>query len=77
MQFTITSHEWENFFFDRSWFRFDSVENFRVENVDSRVDSVADEFGWLLNEPLNVTTAGCADNDAIFGWFFNFSDLKQ
>lgn len=39
----------------------------RIENVDTSIDLVADEFLWLFHKAVDAGRVGMIDNDTVFG----------
>jgi hypothetical protein len=47
-----------------------------VEEVDTGIDSVSDEFDWLLDESINNCRVGLCDDDTVVGRLGDFGDLE-
>jgi hypothetical protein len=54
---------------------FDSVKDRWVEEVDTSIDPISDEFNWFLDESVNDCRVGFGDDDTVVGWFGDFGYL--
>lgn len=54
MELRVGSHHWESLLLDGGGFELDTVEDGRVEDVDTGVDLVADKLDWLLDEAVDL-----------------------
>ena len=53
MELTILDNGWEGLLFDRGRSEFYPLENARIQDVDTSVDSVADELNRFLDEAVD------------------------
>jgi len=61
--------------FNGCWAEFDATENGWVEDVDTGVDTVADEFNGFLDESVDAAVvARLVDDHTVFRWLFYFGD---
>ena len=68
MQTAVLADSGEGLLFDRSGAELDAVQNAGVEDVDTGVDTVADELDRLLDETVNSRgVAGLVHNDTVLG----------
>lgn len=77
MKLFIIRHQREDVTLDRSGLDFDSVEDRRVENVDTSVDTVSDVLLGFLDESINGGRVGVGENDTVFRGFIDFGDLSR
>ena len=52
----------------------DTLEHGWVEDVDTSVDSVSDEFNGLLYESVDGAGVGELNDDTVFRWLVNLCD---
>ena len=65
----------EGFLFDARGPQLDPVEHAGIEDVDARVDAVADELDGFLDEAVDPgRVVGFVHHDAVFRRFFDFGD---
>lgn len=75
MELTIAGHGRECLLFDGSGSEFDSGEDGGVEDVDTGIDTVADEFDGLLDEAFDSGgVVGLVNNDTIFAGLLDLGD---
>lgn len=74
MQFAIPRHRGKNLLFDRRRPQRDSLEDVGVEDVDSGIDTVGDEFNRLFDETFDGRGLAFHDDNAVLAWFFDFGD---
>ncbi|KAH3658819.1 hypothetical protein OGATHE_006545 [Ogataea polymorpha] len=56
------------------WPHLDQIDHGWVQNVDTSVDSVTNEFDWLLDKSLDeVWNVSVVDNNTVFRWFIHLS----
>lgn len=73
MQLAILAHGGECFLFNGCRAQFDAAEHGGVEDVDTGVDSVTDEFNGFLDEAVDAAVvAGFVHYDTVFGGLFYF-----
>jgi hypothetical protein len=68
-----TSQQWCNF--QQKKAHLDAVKDLGVEEVDTGVDPVSDEFDGLLDESVNNGRVGLGDDDTVVGRLGDFGDL--
>jgi hypothetical protein len=54
-----------------------TVKDLGVEEVDTGVDPVSDEFDWFLDESINDCRVGFGDHDTVVGGFGDFGYLSS
>lgn len=75
VQLSILAHRWESFLLNRCRSELDAVQHTWAKNVDTCVNSVPDEFDWLLDEAVNSrVVVRLVDNDTIFRWLLDLCD---
>ena len=68
VEFLFFNQERESFALDGGWSHFNEVDDGRVEDVDTGVNSVTDEFNWLFDESVDsVWHVSVVDNDTVLG----------
>lgn len=68
VQLLLLDQDREGLAFDGGWSHFDQVDDGRVEDVDTCVDSVADKLDWLFDESVDsVWNVSVVDNDTVLG----------
>lgn len=53
----------------------DTVKDLGVEEVDTGVNPVSDEFNGFLDESINDCRVGLGDDDTVVGRFGDFGNL--
>ncbi len=75
MKLAVFAHGRERLLLDGGGSQFYAGEHRWVEDVDTGVDTVADELDRFLDEPINpAIVARLVDDDTIFGWLLDFSN---
>lgn len=75
VQTAILNNGREGLLLNGSGAELDALENAGVQDVDTGVDAVANEFDRLLDETINFRrVAGLVDNDTVLGRFLNLCD---
>lgn len=67
VELLLCRHCGENFSLNRGWAVLNAVDDVEVEQVETRVDLVADKDLGLLHEAFNLTIL-LSDDDAIACW---------
>ena len=65
MQLLVVGELWESLLLDRSGFWLDALEDGRVENIDTGIDTVANELLWLFNEAVDHGLAWVLHNNTV------------
>jgi hypothetical protein len=75
VQTAVLADSGEGLLLDRSGAELDAVQNAGVEDVDTGVDTVADELDGLLDEAVNSRgVAGLVHNDTVLGRLLHLCD---
>lgn len=68
VELIVLDHGGECLLLDRSWAKLNAVEDGGVEDVETSVDTVANELDGLLNESVNQRAVSrLVDNDTVLG----------
>lgn len=75
MELAVSDHGRESLLLDGSRAQVDAVQDGRVEDVETGVDTVADELDGLLDESVDARrVGGLVDDDTILGGLFDLGD---
>lgn len=75
MELTFLANGRECLLFDRGGTQFDAVQHAGVEDIDTGVDTVADELDGLFDETVDARSmVGFVNDDAVFGRLINLRD---
>lgn len=78
VQLAISNHGGEGLLLDRGGAQVDAVEDGCVEDVETGVNTVADELDGLLNESVDTRgVAGLVDNNTVLGGLFDLGDTDS
>ena len=75
MKLAVFTDGGESFLFNRGRANFNSLEDAWVQDVDTGVDSVANEFDRFFNKTIDAGGMAFLVNDhTVFGWLFHLGD---
>ena len=76
VELLLRGHRRENFSLDRRRSVLNAVDDFQVEQVQTRVDLVANEDSWLLNEAFNLAIL-FGDDDTVSSGVLHLRDYDS